>query len=292
MSAHGKLSELQIGAYRLSPSVWADRELKPRLGLDLDQWQRKLVSAPRGSRQCLLTYRQSGKSTAAAVAASHSMIFRPGSTSLAIAPSQRQSAEVARRARAILIATGQKLTVDNLFELGCNGSRLVALPGSSDDTVRGLSVDAELIIDEAARVDDEIYNACRPMIARHADKARLLVMSTAWLSSGFFHDIWTNGSEQDWQKTMVLPEDTGRIPPAFLEAERRALGERAYDREYRCQFDSSDANAFSWDRIDAAFDTEGPTPPLKPAHGEEDPVVARELAFADDPFRPRRSALR
>ena len=24
-----KLSELQIGAYRLSPSVWADRELKP-----------------------------------------------------------------------------------------------------------------------------------------------------------------------------------------------------------------------------------------------------------------------
>ena len=81
------------------------------------------------------------------------------------------------------------------------------------------------------------------MIARHADKARLLVMSTAWLSSGFFHDIWTNGSEQDWQKTMVLPEDTGRIPPAFLEAERRALGERAYDREYRCQFDSSDANA-------------------------------------------------
>ena len=136
------------------------------------------------------------------------MIFRPGSTSLAIAPSQRQSAEVARRARAILIATGQKLTVDNLFELGCNGSRLVALPGSSDDTVRGLSVDAELIIDEAARVDDEIYNACRPMIARHADKARLLVMSTAWLSSGFFHDIWMNGSEQDWQKTMVLPEDT------------------------------------------------------------------------------------
>ena len=101
MSAHGKLSELQVGAYRLSPAVWADRELKPRLGLDLDQWQRKLVSAPRGSRQCLLTYRQSGKSTAAAVAASHSMIFRPGSTSLAIAPSQRQSAEVARRARAI-----------------------------------------------------------------------------------------------------------------------------------------------------------------------------------------------
>ncbi|WP_027155712.1 hypothetical protein [Mesorhizobium sp. WSM2561] len=33
VSAHGKLSELQTGAYTLSPSVWADRELKPSLGL-------------------------------------------------------------------------------------------------------------------------------------------------------------------------------------------------------------------------------------------------------------------
>ena len=39
------------------------------------------------------------------------------------------------------------------------------------------------------------------------------------------------------------------------------------------------------------FGTREPTPPLKPAQGEEDPVVARELAFADNPFRPRRSAL-
>ena len=84
--AQQKLSDLEVAAYRLSPALWADRELKPRVGIDLDQWQRGLVMANRGSRQCVLTFRQSGKSTAAAVAIAHSMIFRPGSTSLAIAP--------------------------------------------------------------------------------------------------------------------------------------------------------------------------------------------------------------
>src|SRR4051812_14395096 len=94
----------------------------------------------------------------------------------------------------------------------------------------------------------------------------------------------------DWTKTMVLPEHTGRIPKAFLDAELRALGQRAYDREYRCVFDSSDAAAFTWAQIDGAFSTEGPTPPLKPAFGEEDPVIDPRNAFGYDPFQRRFAA--
>ena len=209
--ARQKLSDLEVAAYRLSPALWADRELKPRVGIDLDQWQRGLVMSNRGSRQCVLTFRQSGKSTAAAVAIAHSMIFRPGSTSLAIAPTQRQSAEVARKVRANLIATGQKLTTDNTFELSCSDSRVVALPGSTDDSIRGLSIDGELVVDEAARVDDQIYAACRPMLARHSTVARLLVMSTAWLSSG------------------ILPRHLGqRLGPRLAEDDGAARGHRAY----------------------------------------------------------------
>ena len=47
MMARQKLSDLEIAAYRLSPALWADRELKPRVGIDLDQWQRgfRIVAA-------------------------------------------------------------------------------------------------------------------------------------------------------------------------------------------------------------------------------------------------------
>ena len=66
------------------------------------------------------------------------------------------------------------------------------------------------------------------------------------------------------------------------------MGERAYDREYRCVFDSSDASAFSWTQIDNAFGAvEGPVPRLKPTDAEEDPVRSRELAFTGDPFAHR-----
>jgi hypothetical protein len=124
-----------------------------------------LTLCPRGKRIALLTFRQSGKSTAAAVAIAHSMIFRPGSTSLALAPTQRQSAEILRKVKAMLTATDIKLSVDNTFAIEATGSRVLALPGQEDSSVRGLSIDAELVVDEAARVSDELYHAARPMIA-------------------------------------------------------------------------------------------------------------------------------
>ena len=175
-------------AYRLSPGFWADEVLKPALDIDLDRWQRALVAAPRGARVVTLVFRQAGKSTACAVAIAHSILFRPGCTSLSLSPTQRQSQEIVRKARAFLLAAGSKLSTDNQFSLEANGSRLIALPGSDDASIRGLSVDGEMVLDEAARVDDTLYAAARPMLARHADKARLILASTAWLSSGFFWD--------------------------------------------------------------------------------------------------------
>ena len=45
-----------------------------------------------------------------------------------------------------------------------NRSRIVGLPGT-EATVRGFSAVSMLLIDEASRVPDEMYNALRPMLA-------------------------------------------------------------------------------------------------------------------------------
>jgi hypothetical protein len=55
-----------------------------------------------------------------------------------------------------VLKAGQKLAVDNTFGIEIeNGSRCLALPGQDDAGIRGLTISGgDLIIDEAARVDD------------------------------------------------------------------------------------------------------------------------------------------
>ena len=63
-----------------------------------------------------------------------------------------------------------ELTTDNVYELElANGSRVLALPGT-EDSIRGLTVDAWIVADEAARLDPDYYGRlasdARPTPAR------------------------------------------------------------------------------------------------------------------------------
>src|SRR6202012_4596448 len=99
---------------------------------------------------------QVGKTTTAAWGIAHAMLFRPGSLSVIACPAQRQSAEAVRRVREALIKAGAELKSDNVYAVEHrNGSRVLALPGS-DDSIRGLTVDAWIVADEAARLNDEL----------------------------------------------------------------------------------------------------------------------------------------
>ena len=78
--------------------------------------------------------------------------FHAGSLSVVACPAQRQSAEAVRRVRDCVLKAGSKLKADNVYGLElANGARVLALPGS-DDSIRGLTVDAWIVADEAARL--------------------------------------------------------------------------------------------------------------------------------------------
>lgn len=263
---------------RLSPASWSMRVL----GIALDPWQRKLVSAPPGGRVVTLVHRQAGKTTAGSVAVAHTMIYRsPGSTSLVLAPTQKQSAEFVRRLRAHVLKAGLKLKVDNTFGLEIdNGSRCLALPGSDDAGIRGLTINGgDLVIDEAARVDDRLYDAARPMLIRYASSARLILLSTAWTRDGFFYRVWSDGDARDWIKIEAKIAECGHIAAEDIERERRAMPAAAFAREYENKFDALESRFFNPDAIRAAFgDVAGPTPPTTDEI-DDDPVVARSSVF-------------
>jgi hypothetical protein len=114
-------------AYRLDPALW----VHDVLGMSPTAWQKKFLGAPRGASILALTARQVGKTTTAAWAIAHFMIFTSSSLSVIACPAQRQSAEAVRRVREALIQAGAELESDNVYALELkNGSRVLALPGS------------------------------------------------------------------------------------------------------------------------------------------------------------------
>ena len=248
-------SEAQANQPSATPPEPPDpvRFARENLGLEPDPKQIEVLQS-KATRGILNCSRQWGKSTIAAAKAVHLAYTQPDSLILIASPSKRQSAELLRKIEAMV----RKLKIrprgdgDNPASLLLpNGSRIVALPGA-EATVRGFSGVSMLLIDEAARMDDEAYNSLRPVLAT-VDKGQLWMMSTPWGKRGFFYDTWAHGGE-DWMRLSVPATDCERIRPDYLEDERRVMGPVFFGQEFLCEFVDVDGSVFDRDLIEAALD--------------------------------------
>ena len=234
-------------AYRLDPALWMREvlEIAPR------PWQEKFLCAPRGASMLALTARQVGKTTAAAVGMAHSAMFMPGSLSVVACPTQQQSAEAVRKVKEMVLKAGARLVSDNVYALElANGSRVKALPGS-DDSVRGLTVDAWIVADEAARLTPELIAALRPMRAQRPH-ARFVMLSTAWSRTDPFWTAWAS-DDPSWLRFQVTVDlDATLYDAAYLAKERHALGEAAYKREFLGIPAAGQVSPFEWQLYERA----------------------------------------
>jgi hypothetical protein len=236
--------------HALDPARWA-----AALGFAPDVWQAEVLRS--GSPRLLLNCsRQSGKSTVTALLALHRAVYWPNSLILLLSPSLRQSQELYRKVRGFLGAIGAdspKPSEESALRLElANGSRILSLPGK-EATVRGYSGVALLIVDEAARVADDLYYAIRPMLA--VSNGRLVALSTPFGTRGWWHEAWAKGGP-GWERYEVPATECPRISRGFLEEEERTLGEWWYRQEYGCEFLDADSQAFRREDIDKAFSEE------------------------------------
>jgi hypothetical protein len=260
------MNKLREAAYRLDPALW----VREGLAMTPTEWQQTFLRSPRGASILVLTARQVGKTTAAAWAIAHSMLFIPGSLSVIACPAQRQSAEAVRRIRVVLLQLGVTLKSDHVYGLELeNGSRVLALPGS-DDSIRGLTVDGWIVADEAARLPEDLIAALRPMRARRP-QARFAMLSTAWSRTDPFWTAWTD-DDPTWMRLKATADmDATLFAAEFLEQERRALGEYAFNREYLGIPGGGEASPFTWDLYEQATFTHVPKVPSGPAFAPPEP---------------------
>jgi hypothetical protein len=212
-------------AYRLDPVLW----MREVLGITPHEWQETFLRAERGASIVVLTARQVGKTTAAACGMAHSAIFMPGSLSVVACPTQNQSAEALRKVRDMVLKAGAELTTDNVYKLElANGSRVLALPGT-EETIRGLTVDAWIVADEAARLNQPIMAALHPMRTQ-CPNARFAILSTAWTRTDPFWTAWDDPSWTHIRATVDV--EPNLIAPDALERAKRQLSEADFKREF------------------------------------------------------------
>ena len=192
-------------AYRIDPALW----MREVLGITPHDWQEKFLRAPRGASIAVLTARQVGKTTAAAVGNGafchvHAGIAVGGCLSRA-----SQSAEALRKVRDMVLKAGAELITDNVYGLElANGSRVLALPGS-EESIRGLTVDAWIVADEAARwipILSPPCVRCGPSVR----EARFAMLSTAWSRTDPFWSAWEN-DDPSWMRIQVRPSTWSQL---------------------------------------------------------------------------------
>ena len=223
-----------------------------RLGLEPDRTQMEVLesSAKRGVLNCC---RQWGKSTVAAAMAVHRAYTRPKSLVLVASPSERQSAEFLAKTAELVRRLEMKPRGDGKNAISIlmpNGSRIVGLPGTEGKS-RGFSAVSLLLIDEAARVPDDVYQSLRPMLAR--SDGDLWLMSTPWGQRGFFYEAWVNGGPE-WFRVSGKATECPRISTSFLEEERREKTSEWFSQEYLCEFTTNEEMLFDRDMVEACFD--------------------------------------
>lgn len=235
--------------------------LAREIGMEPDGWQVDTLRDPT-DRLLLNCARQAGKSTVAALLAVHTAVYEPGSLVLLLSPGQRQSQELYRKALTVYRAVGRPVAAEaeNALSLTLeSGSRIISLPGT-EATIRGYSGVRLLVVDEAARVPDELYASVRPMLA--VSGGRLMAMSTPFGQRGWWHSAWED--EPDWKKVRIPAEKVPRISAAFLEEERRALGDWLFKQEYLCEFVDTVEQLFTTEQVERAF-----TPEVRPLFSVE-----------------------
>ena len=220
-------------------------------GMVPDDWQSKLIRDTE-NWWLLLNCRQSGKTKAISALALATALNEPAALILILTPSERQSKEVLRCVSQYYLALyGVPFRPDSITALKVelpNGSRVIALPGSSEKTVRVFAGVTLLLVDEAARVPDDLFYSVMPMLATSG--GRMIAASTPWFSRGFFHAEWTNGGDA-WKRIKVTADDCSRISRKFLEREKKSKPRSWYLQEYYCRWGSAAAALFDADMCDS-----------------------------------------
>ncbi len=204
--------------------------------------------------------RQTGKSFAGTLEAVLDAVERPGTTWVMLSAGERQSRELAEKAKLHLAALkqGAEVLESRFFEAGVdvtqleirlpNASRLIFLP-ANPRTARGYT--GNVFLDEFAFHQDShaIWAAMFPLITRRPD-LKIRVMSTPAGPQGKFYELWEKGGEAWSRHKVTIYDAVAQGLPVDPEELRRGIADDwVWQQEYLCEFVSEEEAFLPWTLI-------------------------------------------
>lgn len=219
-----------------------------------DKWQKEVLEHE--GNITIRSGRQVGKSEVIGAKGCQFADENPGTTTLIIAASQRQSSLIFEKVKANVDRLCEIRKKDQYLEPPTltkiflkNGSKIYSLPaGRTGYFIRGFTIDM-LIADEAAYIPETVWNAVIPMIAvskKLRGMGHIVLLSTPFGKGGYFHSSFTDPDFKSWH---VSSEDCWRITKSFLKKEKERMTKAEYRQEYMGEFCDEWNQFFSTDLI-------------------------------------------
>ena len=203
--------------------------------MKLDDWQKQVMETE--GNLCLRSGRQVGKSTIIALKAAKYALENPKKLIMVIAYVERQASLIfakilnnLHRIDKSQILLKSKKPTKHIIQLK-NGSTIHCYAaGETGWGIMGFTIDL-LIADEAAFINEEVWNSVTPALA--VTKGNIWLLSTPKLMEGFYYKCFTNPNFRAFHQSS---EDCPRIPKEFLEEKKKEFTKAQYAQMYLGNF--------------------------------------------------------
>lgn len=206
-------------------------------------WQsdviRGVLAKGKGAIHVVKSSRQCGKSVMCESIILKYAVDLRGSFSMYLSPTIKQARKVFKEivkaiSRSSVFLKSNESFLEITFK---NGSTIAFCSAEQGENLRGYTVSGVLIVDEAAYIEDEVFDAVLPTTDIH--KAPIIIVSTPRFRVGFFYDYYVDGlsrndtiSSYDWSSY----DKSALISPARLEFYRRRMNKTKFTQDYLGEF--------------------------------------------------------
>lgn len=210
------------------------------LGISLFPYQSDALRLiRRHDRTCLAWGRQCGKDHLTSLYGLYLALTRPRSIVVCVSPSQRQSDLWMERLQSFALSRrevrGSVVDLSQSEISLTNASRVYSLPSGAQGsaTIRGFSRVSLLVVNEAAWVSEDTFQAAQPFLAASGAEAKLVLISTPFGQSGHF---WRSWNSDLFAKSHARSAESPLVPAEFLEKEKATMDSLSFAAEYEAQF--------------------------------------------------------